>query len=167
MYGLLRWLYWREWRLLGARMKQHKRAVCLGSSNDSAGARRVEEDDHSIKWECIEILDKEPSKYNKRNVKEAIHISQWRPALTRGGGYDLPPIYIPLIPLLQGATPGTAPGSGTQLPASINGAIKTGSCIVEASPSKLIPLQTLKLTSWLKQHITSCDSNDIIFEYRT
>ena len=97
-------------RLLGTRINEHKRAVRLGSSNASAVAQHVEEQDHSINWEGIKILDREPSKF-KRKVKEAIHIRQRRPALNRGGGYDLPPIYNPLIPPIPDSTPETTPGS--------------------------------------------------------
>ena len=97
-------------RLLGARINEHKRAVRLGSSNASAVAQHVEEQDHSINWEGIQILDRESSKF-ERKVKEAIHIRQRRPALNRGGGYDLPPIYNSLIPPVPDLTPETAPGS--------------------------------------------------------
>jgi hypothetical protein len=82
-------------RPLSTRMKEHKTSVLKGNDKSALGTHYLETH-HTFDWDHIEVVDTETKKIQRR-VVEAIHIRLRDAQLNRDRGYDLPPIYLPLL----------------------------------------------------------------------
>ena len=71
---------------LSIRFQEHcklDKQTGLGDHGDATG--------HSVFMDNLNVLDREQD-WMKRKVKEAIHIKQGAPSMSRDQGYQLPPI---------------------------------------------------------------------------
>ncbi len=78
-------------RPLNTRVQEHKNAV-RKSSVSSGVADHTIKTGHSIDWEQVDIIDRDPLTPPRR-IREAIAIRLHNPAMNRESGYELPRIY--------------------------------------------------------------------------
>ncbi len=78
-------------RPLNIRVQEHKTAV-RKSSVSSGVADHTIKTGHSIDWDQVDILDRDPLTPPRR-IREAIQIRLHNPGMNRESGYELPRIY--------------------------------------------------------------------------
>ena len=78
-------------RPLSVRFKEHCKLDKPTGVGDHCSATG-----HSVSMDNLRVLDREQD-WLKRKVKEAIHIKQRAPSMSRDQGYQLPPIYGQII----------------------------------------------------------------------
>ena len=83
--------------LFGTRQDEHERAVRLKKSGNSALAKHVHDEDHSVAWKKSMILCKE-NRWAQRKWKEACFIEQSNNGIAnRDNGMTLPEVYKPIV----------------------------------------------------------------------
>ena len=84
-------------RAFGTRQDEHERAVQLKKSGNSALAKHVHDEDHSVAWKKSRILCKE-NRWAQRKWKEACFIEQANNGIAnRDNGMTLPEVYKPIV----------------------------------------------------------------------
>ena len=84
-------------RAFGTRQDEHERAVRLKKSGNSALAKHVHDEDHSVAWKKSRILCKE-NRWAQRKWKEACFIEQANNGIAnRDNGMTLPEVYKPIV----------------------------------------------------------------------
>ena len=84
-------------RAFGTRQDEHERAVRLKKSGNSALAKHVHDEDHSVAWKKSRILCKE-NRWAQRKWKEACFIEQAKNGIAnRDNGMTLPEVYKPIV----------------------------------------------------------------------
>lgn len=78
-------------RQLKTRIEEHRKSVRTGSLS-SAISEHVQEYDHRINWESVNIIDRD-DRFIPRKIREAIQIKRTSPFMNRDVGLELPPIY--------------------------------------------------------------------------
>ena len=81
-------------RNLDIRLKEHKRAVKMDNQNNGIVVH-VNKTLHDIEWNNTEILEQE-SNWNKRKVKEVLHIREEHATMNLDQGYQLNTIWSTL-----------------------------------------------------------------------
>ena len=82
-------------RNLSSRMREHRTSVTKGNTKSALSTHNLRTG-HTLNWDHIEVVDTDPRR-DQRKVTAAIHVRLRRADINRELGYDLPPIYMPLL----------------------------------------------------------------------
>ena len=82
-------------RKLSTRMREHRTSVKKGNDKSALITHNLRTG-HTFDWYHIEVVDTEHRR-DQRKMTEAIHIRLRSTDINQELGYDLPPIYMPLL----------------------------------------------------------------------
>ena len=80
-------------RNLSQRVKEHHTATVNGRVEHSGIAQHAWDSHHEIDWSNVQVLAQEPSE-RRRQVREALIISEKSPSMNRDVGLEAPPVYF-------------------------------------------------------------------------
>ena len=83
-------------------MREHRTLVTKGNEKSALSTHNLRTG-HTVDWDHIEVVDTEPRR-DRCKVTEVIYIRVRSADINREQGYDLPPIYMPLL-RGEGGTP--------------------------------------------------------------
>ena len=90
-------------RNLGTRLNEHRKSV-QAYDLKSAVSEHAKDTDHSIHWASVKMIGRE-NHFLSSKIREAINIHARRPAMNRGQGYNLSPIYETILQPHQNEAP--------------------------------------------------------------
>ena len=78
------------------RKKEHDRCIRFARTQTSAVSEHANEKGRIPIWSKVKFIDRDPH-WNRRRVKEAIHISLHPNYINRDSGIDIPEAWIPTV----------------------------------------------------------------------